>query len=333
MRVMLASLRDSHTFYLDPAQWVEYRKQLTGNPGFSGIGVVITSRADSAGVRWIFVEDVFPGSPAENAGVKRFDRIIQVGSTSLRNATAEEASQAIRGPTGSVAELTIQRSDQTLKISVTRAPIESEPVGAQLIQPGVAYVRLHQFRQGAARDVRAALEGLAAKAPLRSIILDLRGNPGGLISEAARIGSLFLPPGTPLARITDREHGASVLLTAGPPLFPNTPLVVLVNGGSASGSEIIAGGLKDAGRAKIVGEQTAGALAGAVTAPLPEGGISVTVMRITTPSGTQVEGVGLAPDTPVTLTEADMERGEDTQLKAALQLLGALGTNRLLLAA
>jgi carboxyl-terminal processing protease len=169
-----------------------------------------------------------------------------------------------------------------------------------------------------------ALDEMGTKSPLRAIILDLRGNPGGLITEATRVASLFLPPGVPMARVTDREHGPSVLRTAGPPRFVNTPLAVLVDGGSASGSEIVAGALKDAHRAQIIGDQTAGALGGAMLTPLPEGGMAVTVLRITTPTGAQVEGVGVAPDMLVALTEPDMERGEDTQLRAALQVLGAV---------
>jgi carboxyl-terminal processing protease len=323
---MLASLHDSHTFFLDPAQWAQFRQELTGNPGFSGIGIIITSQADSTGVRWIFVEDVFPGSPAETAGLKRFDRILQAGSTSLRNATSAEASQAIRGPSGSVVELTIQRGGQVLKVPVTRAPIQSEPVEGRLIQPGVAYVRLFGFTRGAGRELNAVLDSLGTGQQVRSIILDLRGNPGGLISEAARVGSLFLPDATVLARVTDRENGPGLLRTAGSARFADVPLVVLVDRGSASGSEIVAGALKDYHRATIVGEQTAGALGGAVGAALPEGGMSVTVLRIVTPLGAQVEGIGVAPDTPVALTEADMERGEDTQLRAALSALGAAGT-------
>ncbi len=332
-RTMLASFHDTHTFYLAPAQWAQFRQELTGNPGFSGIGIVITSQADNTGVRWVFVEDVFPGSPAASAGLKRFDRILQVGTTSLRNATSAQASQVIRGPSGSVAELTVQRGEQVLRIPVARAPIQAEPVAVRLIEPGIAYVRLFGFNQGAGRKLSAALEDLSARNPLRSIVLDLRGNPGGLITEAARVGSLFLPPATTLARVTDREHGPGLLRTSGPSPFAGIPMAVLVDRGSASGSEIVVGALKDYHRATIIGDRTAGALGGAVGAALPEGGMSVTVLRISTPLGTQVEGVGIVPDTPVTLTETDMERGADTQLQAALQMLGATGTYGLLDAA
>ncbi len=332
-QTMLASLHDSHTYFMTPPQWAQFRQELAGNPGLTGIGVMITARTDGAGARWIFVDDVFPRSPAEAAGMKRFDRIVQVGGTSLRNATAVQASQAIRGSRGSVADLTVLRGNQELRISVVRGPIQAKPVEARFIQPGVAYVRLFEFSTGAGRALGAALAGLAAKTPLRSIVLDLRGNPGGVIVEAARVASLLLPPGTTLARVADREHGPGLLRTSGRPLSVHTPLVVLVDQSSASASEIVAGALRDSHRATIVGERTAGALGGAVVAPLPEGGMSVTVLRITTPLGARVEGTGVSPHTPVALTEADMERGDDTQLRAALQVLGTAADFRLPIAA
>jgi carboxyl-terminal processing protease len=316
---MLDSLHDTHTYFLNPSQFAASRQELTGASAFTGIGIRITGRADGASVHWIFVEAVVPGSPAEAAGIQRFDRIVQAGATSLRNATPAEASQAVRGPAGTTVALTVLRGQQTLRMSVVRAPIQSGAVEARFIQSGIAYVRLFQFSQGAGRDLNAALQDLATQAPLRAVILDLRGNPGGLIIEAARVGSLFLPPGTTLANVTDRQDGPGVLTTRGVGPFAQVPLTVLVDAGSASGAEIVTGALRDYHRATIVGEKTVGALGGAVEVPLPEGGMSVTVERITTPRGAQVEGVGISPDVLVTLTEADMERGVDTQLQAALQ--------------
>ena len=325
---MLASLRDSHTAFLDPKQYLESRQQILGRPGFTGIGVVITARKDAAGDAWIFVEDVFPGSPAESAGVKRFDRIVQVDGKSLKNVTSLEASQFIRGPAGSTAVLTVLRGDRTVTIDVVRAPIREHPVEARFIQPGVAYVKLVGFSRGAGAQLRMALQGLEVQESIRSIVLDLRGNPGGLIHEAVAIGSLFLPPRTILSKITERGLSPSVLQTAGTPLFPQTPVVVLIDGSSASASEILTGAFKDHHRATIVGEKSAGALGGSVTVPLPDRtGMSVTVERIMTPQGALVEGVGISPDVNVSLTVSDMVRGEDTQLQAALRVLAALDSH------
>lgn len=326
---MLASLKDTHTNFLDPQQFQENRMQLLGRPGFTGIGVLITSRKDPAtNDGWIFVEDVFPGSPAESAGLKRFDRIIQVDGRSLKNATSQDASQYIRGPAGSSVTLTVMRGEQTLQLSVVRAPIQQRPVEARFIQPGVAYVKLYEFSRGSGARLRSTLLALALQDPLKSVVLDLRANPGGLIHEAVAVGSLFLPPRTVLSKITERGHAPDVLQTSGVPLFPKTPLVVLIDGGSASASEILAGAFRDHHRATIVGEKTAGALGGSITVPLPErAGMSVTVERITTPQGTVVEGVGITPDVAVALTINDMMRGEDTQLTAALRVVGAQRTH------
>ena len=321
---MLASLHDSHVYYMDPTRFQENRQSLNGNPGFSGIGIMITGQADAAGTRWVFVDSVFPGSPAEAAGLKRFDKIVAVGGTSLRDANVQQASQLIRGPAGSPVTLTIERAGQPQQVTVTRASIQTHPVSAQFIEPGVAYVRLFEFSKGAAREMRTQLLGLAEQGQLRSVILDLRGNPGGLISEADGVASLFLTTGSPIARVVDRQS-ASILRSMGPAPFAQVPLVVLTNGGSASGAEIVTGALKDLHRAQIVGEKTAGALGGAIDVALPEGGMSVTVERITTPGGHVVEAVGISPDVAVPLGETDMEQGVDPQLQAAIRAAGAVG--------
>ena len=326
-RGMLDALRDSHTYYLEPEQLQRSREELLGRPGFTGIGITMVQRADEAGTKWIFVEDVIPGAPAEGAGLKRFDRIVGVDGSPLQNVTVTQASQMIRGPAGSTVVLSIQRGDQNLSISVVRAPIQSQSVQARFIGTGVAYARLFSFSRGAGQELARQLQALADQAPVTSIILDLRGNPGGLILEAARVGGLFLPPRTVLARVQDRQD-ASVLRSDGTPLFAETPLVVLIDGGSASASEIVTGALKEHHRATIVGEKTAGALGGAVDVRLPEGGMSVTVERIMTPEGALVEGAGIAPDMLVALTVADMMRGEDKQLQAALHAIGAFWTGR-----
>lgn len=324
---MLASLHDSHVYYMDPARFQENRQSLNGAPGFSGIGIMIVGQADAAGTHWVFVDNVFPGSPAEAAGLKRFDKIVAVGGTSLRDANVQQASQLIRGPAGSPVILTIERAGQIGQVSVTRAAIQTHAVSSQFVEPGIAYVRLFEFSKGAARDLRSQLLGLAQQGPFRAVILDLRGNPGGLISEADGVASLFLQGGTPIARVIDRQS-SSVLRTMGQAPFAQVPLVVMTNGGSASGSEIVTGAFKDLHRAEIVGERTAGALGGAIDVALPEGGMSVTVERITTPSGRVVESIGISPDVAVTLGEADMEQGVDPQMQAALRAADGVGLHK-----
>jgi carboxyl-terminal processing protease len=319
---MLASLHDSHTYFVPPPQFQARRQQLIGAPGITGIGIRVSSVKDDAGTAWIFVDDVLPDSPAERAGLRRFDRILEAGGVSLRNASAADASQVIRGAAGSTVDLVIQRGGEVRRVSAVRGPIASVPGYARFVAPGVIYARLYVFSRGASRTLAAALESLSAQEPVRAIILDVRGNPGGLVAEAVRVGGMFLPSHTALAQVDDREDGHSVLRTAARPLFPDTPLVVLVDRGSASASEMVAAALKEHRRATLVGEQTAGALGGAIEVALPEGGMSVTVERITTPGGVAVENVGISPDERVALSVADMVRGVDPQLEAGIRTAG-----------
>lgn len=316
---MLASLHDSSTSFIDPSQLRERREQVFGaDPSIGSIGATLTLRKDSGGVERVFLQDVFPGSPAQNAGLKRFDKILEIDGKTLTNVNTTDAIQLLRGPAGSTVNLLIQRTGQTLRVPIVRAPIRMPPVEAESLQPGVVYVRIFEFLRGAGDNARSALEHMGADQPIRSIILDLRSNPGGLVSEAVRVGSIFLPPRTVLAMIRERGGQPSVLRTFGAPLLPRTPLVILVDGSSAGASEIVTGAFKEDQRATIVGDQTMGALGGSVTVSLPEGAMSVTVERILTPRGEQVEGVGITPDISVALTVADMERGDDTQLQAAV---------------
>ncbi|HYM70367.1 MAG TPA: S41 family peptidase [bacterium] len=330
---MLFSLHDSHTYYLDPAALRESQRQLSGNPSFSGIGVTIASRKDMAGVTWVFVENVFPGSPAAQAGIKRFDRLVSVDGQSLKNRNALDASELLRGPAGTTTTIIVQRRTQTLQLTVTRAPIRVVPVQTSFIAPGVAYVTLFEFTRGAGQQLRSGLQRLHTQGPIRAVILDLRGDAGGLIVEAASVGGVFMPPHTMLARIHERGQAPSLIETSGQPLLPRTPLVVLVDGSSASASEILTGAFKDHKRATIIGARTAGALGGSVIVRLPEGGMSVTVERIVTPKNRQVEAIGITPDVAVSLTVADMERGQDPQLQAAVHALGTTRMERTLKAA
>lgn len=315
---MLKSLHDSNTHFLTPGQIGELRTPLPG------IGTRISQRKDASGIGWIFVDHVFSGSPAADAGIHRFDKIVQVDGKSLQDVDALNAIQLIRGPAGSTANLVIQRNGQTLQISVVRVAIREAPVEEQWLRPGVAYVQLFRFSSGAGREMRSALEKLSTEGTIRSVVLDLRGNSGGLLAEAASVGGIFLPERTVLAvlaRVNERGHVPSVVQAAGVPLLPHIPLVVLVDGESAEASEIVTAALKDFQRGTVVGEKTAGNLGAATTISLSEGAMSVRVARIMGPKNEQVDGVGINPDLPVTLTLTDMEKGQDTQLEAALHAL------------
>jgi carboxyl-terminal processing protease len=318
---MLASLHDSHTYFLDPRSLTESQRELEGIPSFTGIGMTVVYRRDASGSGWVFVENVIPGSPAEKAGLRPFDKIIGVDGKSLKNLDPEVAGDLLRGPEGSSVTLLVQRMNEPVNITAVRTSIRLPSISTRLLEPGIAYVKVYGFSEGAGMALRADLRRLASTGPIRSVVLDLRGDPGGFILEAADIAGIFLSPHTILAEISDRDSSASYLETSGYPLLADTPLALLVDGGSASASEILAGAFKDYRRATVIGERTAGALGGSITVVLPEGGMSVTVERIAPPGNERVEGVGIAPDIRVPLGAADMERARDVQLEAAVRVL------------
>jgi carboxyl-terminal processing protease len=318
---MLASLRDSHVFFLPPAAFQEAQRMTQGQAAFTGIGVIITARQDPSGTAWIFVQDVLPGSPAQAAGLKRFDRIAQVDNTSLRNANPVDASHLLRGPAGTKVALVLLRGTGTLRVAVSRAPIRVPPVAVRALRPGLAYLRVYEFGRGAGAELRKRLRTLSAQHRVDAAILDLRGNPGGLVLEATDILGIFLPPGAVAARDVRRGQPPSLLKTAGTPVLLHAPLAVLIDGASASSSELVAAALKDYGRATLVGEKSAGALGGALLVTLPQGGMSVTVERIVSPHGERIEDVGVAPTLPVALTAQEMEHEDDAQLRAAVAVV------------
>ena len=321
---MLASLRDSHTYFLPPAAFQEAQRATRGQAAFTGIGVVVTARRDPSDTSWIFVLDVLPGSPAEAAGLKRFDRIAQVDNTSLRNANPVDASRLLRGAAGTKVALVLLRATGTLRVTVSRAPVRVPPVGVRPLRPGLAYLRVYEFGRGAGAELRKQLRALSAQHRVDAAIMDLRGNPGGLVLEATDILGIFLPQGAVAARDVRRGQPPSLLKTAGTPVLLHTPLAVLIDGASASSSELVAAALKDYRRAALVGEKTAGALGGAVLVGLPQGGMSVTVERIVSPRGARIEDVGVAPTVPVALTAQEMEHNDDAQLRAAVEVVSGL---------
>ena len=327
-RGMLMSLHDSSTSFLDPAQWDEMRGQLAGAPQSTGIGVTIISRKDSEGVPRIFIGDAPPGSPARDAGLRRFDNILEVDGKPLTNISVSNAAQLLQGRAGSTANLLIQRAGQTLRVPVVRAPIRASANVIDVLRPGVVYVRIFEFSRGTGQGLRSGLEREDADQLVRSIILDLRGNRGGLVAEVASVGGIFLPNGTVLAMVREKGGQLRVVRASGTPLWADRPLVVLVDADSASASEMLAAAFKENQRAFLVGDKTAGVLGGTEALALPEGALEVTFERIFSPFGAQIDGVGITPDVTVALTAADMERGEDTQLQAALHIVGVAGRLR-----
>lgn len=318
-REMLVSLHDSQVIYYDPMTWADRQREEVGQPGFVGIGVWLLSRKDGDGISWTFIDTVFPDSPAQAAGLKRFDKFIEIGGISAKGFDATTAAKALRGAPGSAVALTVVRAGHPVVVSVARAPIKIKP-SSVVLQSGVAYVRIVGFDTGAVDDLRNEVTSLQSKGTIRACILDLRGRgPGwGSVQEMQSVAGVFLPAQTPLARARTRAQDA-VLAAGGGPVRLATPLVVLVDEETGGTAEILAYGLKASHRGKMMGQKTSGSVGGGQPVALPEGGMFVRTFEIVGLQNEQIDGVGIVPDSLVLLKEQDMERGADTQLDAALE--------------
>jgi len=322
-RAMLASLHDSHVNFYEPAAFLELQRNLAGQASYAGIGVFVRSIKTPDGKSVAFVAAPFPGGPAARAGLRRFDRILRVNGKDTSGMTAGKLAGVLRGPPGSSVAVTVKRATgRTVTVSIVRQAIQIPPVAASFIRPGVAYVRLLGFPSGTGGTLRTALRALASHAAISAMILDLRSNGGGLIREGRLVAGTLLPPGTVLGHTLERTHPPAELTSDGVPIVPaDTPLIVLIDGGTASTAELLTAGLRDAHRGPLLGEKTEGALGVALRFPLPVGGMEITVSQVSGPRYEQIEGAGISPDLPVDLTVAAVTRGEDTQLEAALRSL------------
>ena len=316
LRGFVGQLGDPHTAFLDPEQAAQFNSDLEGQ--FEGIGARV-DKAEKGGVeiRYLFAEQ-----PAEKAGVRVGDVILAVDGKDVTQLDLNEAISLIRGPRDTQVVLTIQRgAEAPFDLTVTRARIEIPVVEAKTLGDGkIEYVALSEFSSVASGRLEEALKTALAKKPT-GLILDLRGNPGGLLDAAVRIGSFFVPEGNIL--IERFQDGREQLYPRkGSYLLGDTELVVLVDGGSASASEIVAGAIQDAGTGKLIGEKSYGK--GSVQLPnaLSDGSqLRVTIARWFTPKDRAIHGVGLEPDIVVPLTDDDRQAERDPQLDRAVEFL------------
>ena len=326
IRGMVSSFDDQHTSFIDPVRAAIMRENIQGS--FSGIGATV--RIDEAG-RLIIV-DPMPGHPAFLAGVRPDDMVLEVDGQSVEGLSLFEAVLLIRGPTDSTVVLTVLREGEPepIEISIVRAEIELEVVEFEMLdspsgESNIGYVRLTQFSKGAAEKITEAIEALFAQGAT-TIIFDLRSNPGGLLSEAVNVSSLFIDEGTIVIEKTKGGEDKVFKAKRNFQVAVETPLVILVNGGSASASEIVAGAMQDVSRATIIGEQTFGK--GSVQLPhqLSDGSeLRVTIAEWLTPTGRQIHGEGITPDVMVEMSFEQFEQGLDPQLDEAIQFLSETG--------
>ena len=316
IRGMLSGL-DPHSSYLDAEQFTELQVGTTGQ--FGGLGIEV-------GMENGFVKVIAPidDTPAQRAGVEAGDLVIRLDDTPVKGMTLNEAVKVMRGKPGSEIELTIVREgvDQPLKISITRDVIKVKSVRARMLQPGFGYLRISQFQSKSAENMVDAIEDLKKenKGPLQGLVLDLRNNPGGVLNGAVAVSDAFLKKGM-IVYTEGRIADSRLRFNATPDdVIDGAPLVVLVNQGSASASEIVAGALQDHKRAIIVGVKTFGK--GSVQTILPlssESALKLTTARYYTPSGKSIQAEGITPDIKLESMEvASIERNIEPLKEADL---------------
>jgi carboxyl-terminal processing protease len=313
---MLDQLHDPYSVYLKPDDFRQLSEATTGN--YTGLGIQIDVRDG-----WITVVAPLPDTPAERAGVQTGDRIVALDGRSTEGWKQDQAVKELRGPAGTPAELAIRRAgvDKVITFKLTRAAIHIRSVQiAMMLDDRVGYVSLSPVNETSAQEVAAAVDSLM-KQGMKSLIFDLRGNPGGLLDQGVGVSDLFLDPGKEIVATRGRAPGSTREFDDGKAQrWPGLPIVVLVNGGSASAAEIIAGALQDHDRAVLVGTPTFGkGLVQSFWRLTPESGLKLTTARWYTPSGRTIQRV--------TRSEAEQEaqvlaaqRGKDVAVDSATPL-------------
>ena len=328
IRGIVAEL-DQHSSFLDADEYEDIRISTTGN--YTGVGLDVNLDGGR-----VTVITPLEGAPADRAGILPGDTVLAVNEVPVDENDIEASVARMRGAPGTPVTLEVRRkgSDEPLRFTLTRSEVHVKTVRSEYFGNGLAYVRLSAFAESTPGDLEAAARELRAAAErddLLGVVLDLRGNPGGLLDAAVEVADEFLAEGIIVSgtgRV--RQSQFEQIAVAGDGL-ETVPLVVLVDGASASAAEIVAGALQDHGRARIVGEQTYGKGSVQTVMPLGEGSaIKLTTSRYLTPSGRSINGSGIAPDVPVANGDSDRQyRGaggrvplrEDEQLLAAIRLL------------
>lgn len=293
---MLASL-DPHSGYMDQEYFKEMQVQTKGQ--FGGLGIEITMK-DGA----LTVVSPMEGSPAERAGVKAGDSIIKIDGFFTKDLNLMDSVRRLRGPIDSKVKLTLHRKgvQGMFDVDVNREEIQVKSVKSRYLGDGIGYVRVSQFMEKTGDDLKGALRKLSNDAPeFKGLVLDLRNNPGGLLNQAVKVCDLFLTEGVIVYTESRVASQRQKFFAESKGTEPDYPLVVLVNAGSASASEIVAGAMKDHGRGIIIGNQTFGKGSVQTITPLQNGGaLSLTTALYFTKSGKSIQLTGVSPDIEVT---------------------------------
>jgi len=328
---------DPHSSFLDPEMYKEMQVETSGS--FGGLGIEITLKDDV-----LTVVAPIEGTPAHRAGIHPGDRIVKIEGITTKDMQLTDAVKRMRGKPGTKVTISVVREGWTepKDFQITREQIRVQSVRNMQLEPGIEYIRLRQFQEQTASDLETALEQYSKDGKLQGLILDMRNNPGGLLTASVEVAEKFLDSGRLVVYTEGRVRNQNMRFQANSKrVFSDFPIVVLVNQGSASASEIVAGALQDWGRAVLLGTQTFGKGSVQTIIPLSDGsGLRLTTAKYFTPKGRSIHGKGITPDILVEQPKVTAAPGEspppsgtetapellkkDVQLQRAVDLLKGL---------
>jgi carboxyl-terminal processing protease len=313
---MIDALGDDHSSYMDPKTYQDANDSLAGE--YEGIGAWVDTTAD-----YLTIISPIPGSPADKAGMEPGDKIIAIDGEDMTGIDAELVRQRVLGPAGSTVVLTVAREGESepLEFSITRDKIVIKSATGEMLENNIGYVQITTFGDKTTPELRAALAELMAQNP-KGLVIDLRNNGGGYLQTSVEVASEFIGDGVILyEQYGDGERTTYRALTDGQ--ATEIPLIVLINEGTASASEIVAGAIQDYGRGKLVGVTSYGK--GSVQNWVPlnnnQGAVRVTIAKWLTPNERTIHGEGLQPDVEVERTDEERQSDIDSQLEKAIEVL------------
>ena len=316
----IEGLDDKYTEYISKDDMQEYIADTTGN--FVGIGIYMVQDTKT---NRILVLSPIKGGPAEKAGIQPGDYILEVDGVEYKGDQMSVAATKIKGEANTKVKIKILRNDETKEYELTRENIKINPVEGKVLENNIGYIEFSSFDEGTADEFKSKYEELQ-KQGIKSLVIDLRNNGGGIVSEALKIADYILNKDDVILYEVDKNNKETVEKSENDPII-NMPIVVLTNGNTASSSEILAGALKDHGKAKIVGEKTYGKGVIQQLLTMPDGsGLKITSEEYLTPNKTKLNKVGIEPDEKVSLPDTvknvlNVDQKDDTQLQKAIELL------------
>ncbi len=313
MKGLAKGTHDKHTVYLDKDDMKELEMHTSST--YSGIGLLL----DFSDGKTLKVGATMEGQPAEAAGLQKGDQILAIDGTPVSDIEKEDVANRIRGEEGTFVVLRILRNGEEQELSIERKTIVMPTVKGQMLTEDIGYIRVTQFAEKTVDEFTKAYEDLQSKG-MKRLVLDLRDNPGGLITTAHGIGQYLVPKG-PIVTVQTRRGKTTAYMSRGE--YPLIPLVVLINGNSASASEIIAGAVQDTKSGTIVGTKSYGkGTVQSVVQGLDGEGLKITIARYHTPNDRVIDGIGIEPDEVVEPSKTNPE--EDVQMERAIEIVKTL---------